>query len=121
MVVDPLAQVAMGMNRAGSREQHWSYHHENAEPYWIVAVPAGTKPRELDTIECPDNWLRAAKDCVEGGQAVVILAEATRSSCVQPIVVPELRDLHSVRKSPGEVTVFTLHKGKGDPCLVAIK
>jgi hypothetical protein len=121
MVVDPLIQAAIRMNRDGSAEQTWTYHHGNAEPYWVVLVPVGTKASELDTIEFPDNWRAAAKDCLEDGQAAVILAEAAQSSCVHPIVVPELRDLQAVRKASGEPTVFTLHKGKGNPWVEAIE
>jgi len=111
----------MVMNRSGSSHQAWSYRHENAEPYWIVAAPAGTKASELDTIAFPDNWRSAAKACVENGKAVIILAEATKSACMLPIVVPELRDIQSVYKRGGEATVFTLYKSTGNPWLVSVE
>lgn len=120
-VVDPLAEVAMAMNRSGSRDRTWSYRHENAEPNWIVAGPAGTKPRELDTIAFPDHWRSAAKACLEDGEAVVILAEATKSACIQPVIVPELREIRSVDKRSGEATVFTLQKTTGNPWLVSVE
>ena len=87
-----LVQVAIGMNRGDSREETWSYLHENAEPYWLIAAPAKTEASALDAIEFPENWRSAAKDCVRDGEAVMILAQAATCSCVRPIVVPEIRD-----------------------------
>ena len=120
-LVDPLTEVTIQMNREGLREKTWSYRHENAEPYWIVAAPAGTQAHELDSVGLPADALSSAQQCLGDGEAVVVLAEATRSSCMHPVRLPELRELYAVQKNGGEETAFTLRRDKGNPWLAALQ
>ena len=120
-LVDPLTEVAIQMNREGLREKTWSYRHENAEPYWIVAAPAGTQAHELDGVGLPADALSSAQQCLGDGEAVVVLVETARTSCLHPVRVPELRELFAVRKNAGEEAAFTLRRDKGNPWLAALQ
>jgi hypothetical protein len=120
-LVDPLTQAAIHMNSEGLREQTWYYRHENAEPYWIVAAPAGTQAHELDGVGLPAAALSSAQQCLGDDEAVLVLAEAARTSCINPIRVPELRELFAVRKNGGEEAAFILRRDKGNPWLAALQ
>ena len=109
------------MNREGLREKTWSYRHENAEGYWIVAAPAGTQAHELDGVGLPAPALSSAKQCLGDGEAVVVLVETARTSCLHPVRVPELRELFAVRKNGGEEAAFTLRRDKGNSWLAALQ
>jgi hypothetical protein len=98
-----------------------AYQHKNHEPYWIVVAPAGTSVDRIALIDIPSAWVAAAKECVQEGESALFLAEATRFSCVRPLISPTVRELQAVRKNAAEETVFTLRGDKTGSWLALIQ
>lgn len=120
-VLEALMDVAMEMNQGGSVDRTWSYNHATGAPYSLVVAPARTSASALDAIAFPKNWLEAAKDCINSGQAVVIVAETQVCTCARPVEMPNVRAFFAVHKAAGEQTVFKLQKNTGEPIVTGVE
>ena len=86
------------------------YSPRTREPYWILAVPAGTDAEHLATLEFPDFVNAAVQRCDATSGAVFAVVESQKSSCIFPVEFPEIHTLLAVAKGAGEGTRLIIRR-----------
>ena len=109
------------MNLQGDPDGSWEYRPATPVDYWVVAAPEGTTAADLKRQDLPALALSSLEPCVESGEPFLVLAEAATSSCLHPVLVPDIPRLFVVEKHSGAAATFTLRRVDGRAQLVSVE
>jgi hypothetical protein len=98
------------MNLFGGDERIVDYSPRSSEPYWILAVPAGTDAAHIAALKFPDFVNAAVQTCDAASGSMFAVIESQRSSCISPVEFPEIHSLLAVAKRAGEGTSFVIRR-----------